>query len=147
MTLSSVGSAAIFLQRLMQSPSVEEFWAVALNSRCEALDARMIFRGTVDECQVHPREVFRFALLQNASGLLVGHNHPSQECEPSEADLRLTQRLVHVGRIIQIPIYDHLIVTENHYFSFAYNRWPKLSNKRPLISLSFEAVGNGRSER
>ena len=72
---------------------IEEFWAVALNAQNEVIAARCLFRGTVDACFFHPRDVFRFACLNNASSVLVAHNHPSGSVEPSIEDLRLTKQL------------------------------------------------------
>ena len=64
-----------FRQRIVAD--VEEFWALALNSEKELLMCSCLFRGTVDNCLVHPRDVFRFALFNNASSLIVAHNHPT----------------------------------------------------------------------
>lgn len=82
----------------------------------------MLFRGTVDACTVHPRDIFRFGCLQNASQLIIAHNHPSGDPQPSEPDLEFTERLIKVGWAIEIPIVDHLILTPDTYFSMAEKR-------------------------
>lgn len=101
----------------------EEFWALALGPSKVLLQSRMIFRGTVDACLVHPRDIFRFACLQNASALIVAHNHPSGDASPSEEDLRFTRQLLRAARILEIPVLDHLVVTENRFVSLARDGW------------------------
>ena len=109
---------------------IEEFWAVALNSEKEPLAARCLFRGTVDHCLFHPRDVFRFACLQNASSLIVAHNHPSGNCTPSMQDVKVTRRLVRAAALLEVPLDDHLILAGGAYYSFAENgslsaAWPR----------------------
>ncbi|MCB0411193.1 MAG: JAB domain-containing protein [Bdellovibrionales bacterium] len=105
------------LRRVM-NPEVEEFWASALNSHKELIRSACIFRGSVDCCFVHPRDVFRFALQNNASSMILAHNHPSQCAEPSPEDLKIHRNFLKAARVLQIPIIDHLIVTDTKYFSF-----------------------------
>ncbi len=102
---------------------VEEFWALALGPTKVLLRCKMIFRGTVDACMVHPRDVFRFACLENASSILVAHNHPSGDARPSEQDLLFTQKLVRASEILEIPLIDHLILTRTGYKSFVREGW------------------------
>ena len=101
------------------SLSQEEFWAVALNSELHVIAAEMIFRGTVDSCPLHPRELFRFLFLQQASSFLVAHNHPTGYSLPSRADLTATRQLWKLSRLIQIPLNDHLILGRDGYASLA----------------------------
>lgn len=101
------------------SPEVEEFWAIALNTQSTMIVAECLFRGTVDVCLFHPRDLFRFAYRYNASFLVVAHNHPSGNVEPSPQDRALTRRLAHAARILEVPVVDHLILTRSHYYSFA----------------------------
>ncbi len=96
----------------------ESFLAVFLNTRNEILSYKILFTGTVDMSLVHPREVFKEALQVSCSKLIVVHNHPSGNLEPSSADLMMTDRLCHAGIMMQIPVMDHLIVSETGYFSF-----------------------------
>jgi DNA repair protein RadC len=77
-----------------------------------------VSRGTMDGTTVHPREVFKAALLANAFGIIVGHNHPSGDPEPSNDDVVLTHRLVAAGELIGIPLFDHIIVSDGRYVSF-----------------------------
>jgi DNA repair protein RadC len=71
--------------------------------------------------QVHPREVFKQAIRQSASGVILAHNHPSGDSVPSDEDLYLTERLVEAGQIIGIHVIDHIIVGEDSYYSFRDN--------------------------
>ncbi|MGE0528239.1 MAG: JAB domain-containing protein, partial [Bdellovibrionales bacterium] len=91
----------------------------ALNSNKDVIEASCIFRGTVDCCPVHPREIFRFAYIHNASSIVLGHNHPSGTAEPSVEDHTTTKQLLNAAEILQIPIVDHLIVAGERYFSFS----------------------------
>ena len=125
MELSSSKTVAQFLRPEMENSDAEEFWALALNSLCHLIRARMLFRGTVDACFIHPRDVFRFALICNASSLIVAHNHPSGICVPSQADVQLSHNLKRAGVLLQIPILDHIIVTSDSHFSFAESLWRK----------------------
>lgn len=124
MELLSSRRAAYVLRKLIGTSEVEEFWAIALNPMCKIIKSAMLFRGTVDTCFIHPRDVFRFAISANASSMIVGHNHPSGICEPSRADEELTKNLRQSGVLLQIPLIDHVIVTNRRYFSFAESRWP-----------------------
>lgn len=127
--------AGEFLKALKRK-RVEEFWAIALNPAKEVIRSKMIFRGTVDSCQVHPREVFRFACVAQASSLIVAHNHPSDDLNPSSLDLIVTQSLVDAGRTMQIPLIDHLIVTKSGFTSLADLGWVKFSEQYKALSLS-----------
>lgn len=114
--------AASYLRNQIRDSEVEEFWGVALNPLCRVITAKMLFRGTVDACLIHPRDVFRFGLLHNATSILVGHNHPSGSSYPSAEDIMITQNLRRAGEILQIPLVDHIIVTAQGHYSFA-NLW------------------------
>jgi DNA repair protein RadC len=98
--------------------AVEEFWAIALNADKQVLGSTCVFRGTVDWCLIHPRDVFRFALQHNASSLLVAHNHPSGRPQPSAEDIAVTRQLLLAAAILQIPVLDHVIIAGRRYFSF-----------------------------
>lgn len=76
--------------------------------------------GSLNASLVHTREVFKPAILQNATGLILVHNHPSGDEKPSEEDLEITRRLVEAGKLLQIEILDHVIVG-NEFYSFADN--------------------------
>ncbi len=97
---------------------VEEFWAMALNSEKSVLRLECLFRGTVDVCLFHPRDLFRFAYKANAASLIVGHNHPSGNPMPSPQDVAVTRKILVAAKILQVPVLDHIILTRAGYYSF-----------------------------
>lgn len=97
----------------------EEFWLMSLQSNKCIIDIHCVFKGTVDACPIHPRDIFRRAILMNASSLILAHNHPSGDSRPSIEDYKITKDLVEASQLLQIPINDHLILTKDHYWSFA----------------------------
>jgi DNA repair protein RadC len=96
----------------------ESFYVILLNSSMKRILDFEVTRGLVDSSLVHPREVFNVAVRNLAKGIIVMHNHPSGTLEPSTEDIKITERLVSSGKILEIPVYDHLIITENGYYSF-----------------------------
>jgi DNA repair protein RadC len=121
MFIADAQTAEHYLRRVMGFQQ-EEFWALALASNLKLIGSKLIFLGTVDMCLIHPRDVFRYAILTNASQLMIAHNHPSGDSQPSMEDLRVTSKLVQSGKMVGIPIVDHLILTENECFSFTRHR-------------------------
>jgi len=75
-------------------------------------------RGTLDSCTVHPRDVFKAALLANAAGVIVAHNHPSGDPTPSPADIALCSRLRAAGTVVGIELLDFVILGDGRYYSF-----------------------------
>jgi DNA repair protein RadC len=96
----------------------EHFWRLDLDSRKRLLGCELVSVGSLDASIVHPREVFKGALLNNAHSVMVAHNHPSQEARPSKADRQTTLQLLLVGHLLQVELIDHLILTDESYFSF-----------------------------
>lgn len=92
---------------------VEESWILALDSQLKLIDYKLISRGTVDRCVVHPRDVFRFAVQQNASSIILTHNHPSQNPKPSKEDITFTKKLLKLSWLHEIPLLDHVILTKD----------------------------------
>ncbi len=98
----------------------KEVFKVLLLSRANKLIKEVtISEGTLDASIVHPREVFREALLESAAGVILIHNHPSGNPAPSEEDLRITKQLVEAGRVMGIKVYDHIILAGNEHRSLA----------------------------
>ncbi len=97
----------------------EQFICVSLNGAHEVIGIRVVSVGTVNRTLVHPREVFADPLEDRAAAVIVCHNHPSGQLEPSEEDRNITKRLVEVGEILGIPVLDHLILSPHGgYYSF-----------------------------
>ena len=109
----------------LAASEIEEFWVLALSPSKKVLSKKMLFRGTVDACMVHPRDVFRYALVCNASSLIIAHNHPSGEAYPSEQDITTTEQMIKAGKLLQIPVLDHLLLTKTEFASFARKRWAR----------------------
>lgn len=110
-----------YFNNLFRNTKQEHFYAVYLDNQKKVIDTKLLFIGTLNYSIVHPREVFKEALLLSASSIICIHNHPSGHIEPSKDDIELTQRLISAGKMIGIPVIDHLIIGSNKYFSFADN--------------------------
>jgi DNA repair protein RadC len=116
------GVAAFSLLKTHFNPYCEEFWLLSLNTRLCILNTTLLSRGTLNFCLVHPRDLFRQAIQDNAFQIIIAHNHPSLELSPTLADIKLTKRLVKISNLIEIPIVDHLIFSRESYFSFKENK-------------------------
>ena len=104
---------------LMRDLRKEVFKVLLLNRANRFIREVSISEGTLDASIVHPRDVFREALLEPATGIILIHNHPSGNPSPSEEDLRITKQLVDAGRLLGIKIYDHIILAGEDYRSLA----------------------------
>jgi len=104
---------------LMRDLRKEVFKVLLLNRANRLLKEVHISEGTLDASIVHPRDVFREALLEPAAGIILIHNHPSGNPSPSEEDLRITKQLVEAGRLLGIKVYDHIILAGESYRSLA----------------------------
>jgi DNA repair protein RadC len=102
---------------------VEEFRLLALDVQYRLLRDVLISRGTLTGSLVHPREVFRAAIAEAAAGVILVHNHPSGDPTPSADDRAITRQLVEAGRLLDLPVYDHVIIGNERYFSFAESGW------------------------
>lgn len=85
--------------------------------RAKSVSAMEITRGLVDRSFIHPREVFREAIKQNAVSIIIAHNHPSGSLKPSDADLEATRRVYAASKVIGIPLLDHIIISSQGYYS------------------------------
>lgn len=96
----------------------EHFWVIGLENNNRILFIELISLGTVNKTLAEPMEVFSLALQKRAVKIILCHNHPSGELEPSEGDKNLTDRLIQVGIIVNTEVLDHLIISEKSYISF-----------------------------
>lgn len=108
---------AKFLNEFIGPSDREHFVMVALNARGRVVAVNEISVGTVTASLAHPREIFKAAILSNASAIIIAHNHPSNEVDPSEEDLRLTQRVKQAGEIMGISIVDHYVLGAEEFYS------------------------------
>lgn len=91
---------------------------VCLNSANKIIRTELISTGSLDASIVHPREVFKVAIENSAKSIILVHNHPSGNPEPSNEDISITKKLVEVSKMMEIPVFDHLIIAEKSYTSF-----------------------------
>ncbi len=110
--------ARVMMPRLRDKRN-ESFWVLLLDSKNSLIHEEELTVGTLNASLVHPREVFKVAIDRTAAAVIVVHNHPSGNNEPSSEDMAITRQLVEAGRIIGIPIHDHIIVAGDSYTSFA----------------------------
>ena len=99
----------------------ECFYCYYFNNKQELIKRKLIFMGTINTSVTHTREVFKEAYLLSASSIVCLHNHPSGDTTPSKEDIVFTKALMKIGEIQKIPVVDHIIVSENNYFSFYEN--------------------------
>jgi len=99
----------------------EEFRVLVINNKNMLIRKSIISIGTITEAIVHPREVFRDAIREGGSGIIVTHNHPSGVLTPSRQDIETTRRLVEAGKIVGIPVVDHIILTNTSFYSMKEN--------------------------
>jgi DNA repair protein RadC len=104
--------------RKLKRDSREHFLVFLLNARHEVLGKEVVSIGSLNASIVHPREVFRPALLAAAASIVLVHNHPSGDPEPSEEDVGITKRLVDAGELLGIAVLDHVIVASRGIVSF-----------------------------
>jgi len=97
----------------------EEFYALFLDRAGQIIGVRLVNRGTATCTPVNSKLIFAIALSCNATSIVLAHNHPSGNLKPSQEDIRLTNRLVEFGKLIDTQILDHLILSDGSYFSFS----------------------------
>lgn len=119
-TCNSPEDVAAVLRMVTANSPIEQFVAVFLDAANKVVGFEVITTGTLTGVDVHPREVFRGAILASAVAIIVGHNHPSGSVTPSPDDIALTDRLKAAGELLGIPILAHVIVTDGPaYYSIA----------------------------
>ena len=97
----------------------EEFWTVYLNQNNRILGKSKLSSGGINQSVVDLRILFKNALEHLATGIIIAHNHPSGNLKPSSEDLKITKQIAEAGKILNIQLLDHLIITQNSYLSFA----------------------------
>ena len=118
-SLSSPQAVKNYLKLLLGHKTHESFAVLFLDIKNRLIISEELFRGTLSQASVYPREVVKAALSHNAAALILAHNHPSGSCEPSRADIDLTQSLKQALSLVDIKVLDHFIVANPHVYSFA----------------------------
>lgn len=117
--LSSPTAVRDYLRLKLAGLPHEVFMAVFLDAQNRVLEAEELFRGTLTQTSVYPREVVKRALARNAAGLILAHNHPSGVAEPSQADRWLTDQLKAALALVDVKVLDHFVIAGSHALSFA----------------------------
>jgi DNA repair protein RadC len=120
--LRTPGNVAEYLLPQFGNRPVEQFGVLSLDTKHRVIRASILSVGTLDASVVHPREVFREAMAAGAAALVLFHNHPSGDPEPSEDDVLLTERLTAAGVLMGINVLDHVILADTRYYSFREHR-------------------------
>ena len=115
--LTDPAAVARLLTPLLTGLDREHFVALALDVRNRPIGAHTVSVGSLSAAIVHPREVFKFAILANAAALILAHNHPSGDTTPSREDIDLTRRLVEAGQMMGIDVLDHLVIADGDWLS------------------------------
>lgn len=110
--------AVMYFQSELESWEREVFMVIFLDNQNRLIKTEKMFYGTINQASVHPREIIKEALKCNAAAILVAHNHPSGNCNPSEADRFLTRKIEMACDLVDIRFVDHIIVGKGDYFSF-----------------------------
>jgi DNA repair protein RadC len=118
MLLDSAPTTGAFALDLFAGQTREIFYLLCLNNRCRLLQAVRLQEGTVSEAVVQPRLVVEAALRSNAAQVIFTHNHPGGDPHPSREDIRCTQQVSGVMAALDIPVLDHVIVSESQWYSF-----------------------------
>jgi DNA repair protein RadC len=108
--LTNPSQTSDYLRAQLRDYDHEVFACLMLDNRNRVIAFRELFRGTIDGASVYPREVVKQALADNAAAVILAHNHPSGVCEPSQADIRITERLQKALALVDIRVLDHVIV-------------------------------------
>lgn len=106
----------------LQKYDRELFCILNLRTNGQVINMNIVSTGTLNAALVHPREVFKSAILSNANGIILIHNHPSGDCQPSKADITVTKRLIDAGEVLGISVLDHIVIgRQKDYYSFMEN--------------------------
>ncbi|MCT6868813.1 DNA repair protein RadC [Apibacter sp.] len=117
--ISSAKDAFNILQPIIGDLLIEEFWVIYLSRSNKIVSKEKISQGGITGTMVDNRIIFKHALELNAVSLIISHNHPSGNIQPSNSDIQITQEIKKAGSLLNITLMDHLIVTQTSYFSFA----------------------------
>ena len=116
-SLTSPDSVANYLFEHFRDSYREEFLILILDTKNKIKASKTVSIGSINQTLVHPREVFRFAITNNANSIILSHNHPSGDPSPSHEDILITKRLQEAGKLIGIKVLDHIIIGNDKYIS------------------------------
>jgi DNA repair protein RadC len=116
--ISCSGDAYKILYPLLADLSHEEFWVILMRQSNKVIGTQLVGKGGMSNVLADPKIVFQIALEHRAASIILAHNHPSGGLKPSQSDLDLTKRMCAGGKLLDIKVFDHLIVTDEGFFSF-----------------------------
>ena len=140
----------VLMRENRMSRNREHFWIIGLDNANTILFIELISLGTVNKTHITPSNVFSFALKKDAVKVILVHNHPSGKNDPSEADKDVTDHLIKVGQFLNVPVLDHLIISEESFYSFADSGLLaelERSRKYNLKFLEAEGIKKKRAQR
>ncbi len=108
-----------FFQDVLVGKSYEEFWILMMNQANHIIKKQNISEGGISGTIADPRKIFKFALEHKATAIILCHNHPSGNVKPSGNDIDLTRKMKEAGKVLSIPVLDHIIISDEKYYSFA----------------------------
>jgi DNA repair protein RadC len=117
--ITSSSKVYAFMREKVSKLDREHFWTLCLDSKNRIAGVNLVSIGTLSSAMIHPREVFKPAVLMNSASVIFVHNHPSGDITPSKEDIEITQRFKAVGEMLGIKVLDHVIIGEGSYASFA----------------------------
>lgn len=116
--LTCARDAVAILAPILEAEPVEVFVILCLSTKHQVIAYHEVSRGVLDATLVHPREVFKAVLVSNSAALVLAHNHPSGDPDPTSDDAVLTRRLVQAGELLGVDVLDHVILGHQSYYSF-----------------------------
>jgi DNA repair protein RadC len=119
LVVTSPATLARMMAPRLRHRRTESFHVLLLNTANQVIRDVTVSEGSLNACIIHPREVFRIAIAENAAAVILMHNHPSGNTEPSHEDIRITRQLVEAGRVVDIRVLDHVIIGGDDFTSFA----------------------------
>ena len=119
--LSCPQDVADFLMPRLRFAAKEQFVVILLNNKNKVIGTEVVSEGSLSSSIVHPREVYAPAILHHAAAIMVAHNHPSGDPKPSTEDAEVTRMLARSGKVLGIPMIDHVIIGDGNYYSFLEN--------------------------
>ena len=122
--LNNTSKVYMYFKNMIKNEKQENFLVVLIDNKNRLISYKIMYKGTSDSSLVSIKEIFNYAIKESASAIIVLHNHPSGIPSPSKEDIKLTNNLINSGKIIGIPLIDHLIIGNNNYYSF-YNEMVK----------------------
>lgn len=113
---------SIHFRGMLKNENQEHFMVLFLDENKKVIDKKVVFIGTLNRSLVHPREVFHDAVINDVKKIIIGHNHPSGNIQPSVEDIEMTKKLQKAGEILGVEVVDHVIITATGHYSFHKNR-------------------------